>query len=189
MSTTISLNPWRSDPDAPLVQRAQIGDRRAFDSLRHRHDPPLRGFVARRIALMFLEDVVQDTWIACWVKLPQFAGRARFRAWLYGIAVHKCVDTQRARRVESLDETMENALAAPVDEMRSVDLRETVKQALQTLPEAQREVVELYYLKQLTLPEIASTLGRNLNTVKYQLYRAHEVLANVLQELQEGGIA
>jgi RNA polymerase sigma-70 factor, ECF subfamily len=187
MSLTLTWNSWQGDPDTPLVQRAQTGDRHAFDRLRHRHDPPLRGFVARRIALTFLEDIVQDTWLSCWVKLPNFAGRARFKAWLYGIAVHKCADSQRARRTEQLDDITQDALASPEDAMGDVDLRETISQALTTLPDAQREVIELYYLRQLTLPEIATQLGRNLNTVKYQLYRAHEVLADVLKDLQHEG--
>jgi RNA polymerase sigma factor (sigma-70 family) len=52
--------------------------------------------------------------------------------------------------------------------------------ALRTLPEAQREVVELYYYAELTLPEIATSLNRNLNTVKYQFYRAHQAVAREL---------
>lgn len=43
-------------------------------------------------------------------------------------------------------------------------------------------VVEMYYYAELTLPEIALALGRNLNTVKYQFYRAHARAARELQE-------
>ncbi len=48
------------------------------------------------------------------------------------------------------------------------------------MPGAQREVLELYYYAELTLPEIAAALGRNLNTVKYQFYRAHALAAEGL---------
>ena len=44
-------------------------------------------------------------------------------------------------------------------------------------PEAQREVLDLYYWAELTLPEIARALNRNLNTVKYQFYRGHDLVA------------
>lgn len=58
-----------------------------------------------------------------------------------------------------------------------------VERLLAELEETQREVIELYYYAQLTLAEIATVLERNLNTVKYQFYRAHsELLAAVGRE-------
>ena len=62
-------------------------------------------------------------------------------------------------------------------------------EALLKLPENQREVLEMYYFAELTLPEIAGLLDRNLNTVKYQFYRAHTQVAEQLQEsASDGGI-
>jgi hypothetical protein len=51
--------------------------------------------------------------------------------------------------------------------------REAVKVVLSRLPDAQREVLALYYFAELTLPEIATALNRNPNTIKYQFYRAN----------------
>ena len=132
-----------------------------------------------------VDDVVQEIWTACWVAIPKFAGRSRFKAWLYGIATNKCVDYLRAggrRNSASLED-----VGDIVDTQRPydrVDDRDAVTAALRLLPEAQREVVELYYYADLTMPEIAATLKRNLNTVKYQFYRAHQQVA---QELGPGG--
>jgi len=53
---------------------------------------------------------------------------------------------------------------------------------LAQLTDTQREVLELYYFSQLNLPEIARALNRNLNTVKYQFYRAHSELACMMKE-------
>jgi len=59
------------------------------------------------------------------------------------------------------------------DAYRAVELRETIQAALKSVPDEQREVLELYYYAGQTLAEIGQALGRNLNTVKYQFYRAH----------------
>lgn len=172
------------DTDGQLVSKAARGDRRAFDALVHAHEKALRGFVSLRVRPEGVDDVMQDVWTACWVAIPRFAGRSRFKAWLYGIATNKCVDYLRAggrRQCASLDEIGDIADARRPYER--VDDRDAVLTALETLPEAQREVVQLYYYADLTLPEIAQTLKRNLNTVKYQFYRAHQLVA---QELGTG---
>lgn len=179
---TLLTRDGAADQDSSLVARAREGRGTAFDALRRRYDPAMRGFVVRRVGPDAADDLVQDIWLACWTALPQYNGRARFKAWLYGIAAHKCTDHFRARAQQARrDEAAFEAGRYQPDAYAAADLRRTVKGALALLPDAQREVVELYYYGELTLAEIAQALGRNLNTVKYQFYRAH---AQVAQELR-----
>lgn len=168
----------RADPDSALVSKAKSGDRRAFDQLVKRHNEVLRGFVVMRVGQDAADDVLQEIWTACWTALPGFGNRSGFKSWLYGISTNKCKDYHRGRArygAESLDELEE--VASQDNAYGEIDLRESVKDALGKLPDAQKEVVELYYYAGLTLPEIARNVNRNLNTVKYQFYRAHEQVA------------
>jgi RNA polymerase sigma-70 factor, ECF subfamily len=170
-----------ADPEGRLVSRAARGDKRAFDLLVRDHDRALRGFVALRVRSEAVDDVMQEVWTACWVAIPKYAGRSRFKAWLYGIASNKCVDHMRSagrRQSSSLDDIGEVADGRRPYE--AVDERDAVLAALGQLPESQREVVQLYYYADMTLPEIAESLKRNLNTVKYQFYRAHQQVAQEL---------
>lgn len=170
------------DPDDRLVTRARQGETEAFDTLRQRHDRALRGYVARRVGPGAADDVLQDVWIACWGALARFSGRSRFKAWVYGIASHKCTDYLRTRGQSARsEEAAEKTTPSQTDAYAAVDLRQAVLQALGSLPDSQREVVELYYYGELTLAEIATQLDRNQNTVKYQFYRAHEHVARELQ--------
>ncbi len=185
MPVTWVLKPWwrgESDPDAAILMEARRGSQRAFDKLRRQHDQPLRGFVARRVGIDAADDLTQEIWLACWQALPKYEGRSRFKAWLYGIATHKCADCLRARVQEERrhDAARREEMQAP-DAYRAVELRHTVLEALSRLPDAQREVLELYYYAELTLVEIAQALNRNLNTVKYQFYRAHDLVAKELR--------
>jgi RNA polymerase sigma-70 factor, ECF subfamily len=172
----------QEDSDEHLASRARRGDRRAFDCLVHRHERALRGYVALRVGSETVDDVMQEIWTGCWLALPQFARRSRFKVWLYGIAANKCTDQLRSstrRASSSLDELGQIPdLRRPYEQ---VEERDAVFAALEKLPDAQREVMELYYYGELTLPEIASALNRNLNTVKYQFYRAHDTVARVLR--------
>lgn len=171
-----------AEPDAGLLERARRGDSSAFDSLRRLHEQPLRGFVAHRVGSDAADDLTQEIWLACWQALPKYAARSRFKAWLYGIATHKCADCLRSRSQEARRrEAAESLETDQPDAYRAIDLQQTVLAALEHVPEEQREVLELYYYAELTLAEIAQALNRNLNTVKYQFYRAHDQVGKELK--------
>lgn len=151
---------------------------RAFDDLVVAVEPELRRFVSRKVLPQEVDDVLQEIWVAAWQALPQYDGRSKLRTWLYGICLHKCHDRYRAQRHESR--------RIPIEDVEVVDGRPSfennvlrahvVARLLDRLDEAPREVLELYYYAQMTLAEIATILDRNLNTVKYQFYRAHTTL-------------
>lgn len=179
------LSRRRGSAEDGLVTAAQRGDRRAFDALVQIHEKLLRGFLIRRVGAEAAEDVLQETWMAAWTALPKFTRQSRFKAWLFSIALHKVQDFHRARGrspVESLSEETEAGLTAP-DAYAAIDLKHAVQTTLSRLPPAQREVLEMYYYAELTLPEIADALQRNQNTVKYQFYRAHALVADGLGPL------
>jgi RNA polymerase sigma-70 factor (ECF subfamily) len=169
------------EEDNRLVVGAKTGDRRAFDALMRAHRDALRGFVIMRIGQDAAEDILQEVWMACWQGIGKFSGKSRFKSWLYGIAVNKCADHHRGHiRMDSQSLCEVEELQNPVNTERQIILKESIRAALSRLQDAQREVVELYYYAELTLPEIAQALKRNLNTVKYQFYRAHDQVAREL---------
>ena len=174
----------RADPETRLIRSAQRGDKSAFDALVRSHAGALLGFLARQVGPDAAEDVLQETWMAGWTALKTYRGQARFKAWLYAIAQHKCRDYQRVNKHMAVEELSDGLPGLPVskDAYAAVDRTQAVRAALAGLPDAQQEVLELYFYAELTLPEIAETLGRNLNTVKYQFYRAHAQAALALKE-------
>jgi RNA polymerase sigma-70 factor (ECF subfamily) len=141
-------------------------------------EPELRRFVARKVKSEAVDDVLQEVWLGAWQALPSYDHRSKFRTWIYAICIHKCHDHYRSQRTESRLVSIENL--SLLDERPSVEQKvvqsDFVERLLAGLDETQREVLELYYYAQLTLAEIATVLDRNLNTVKYQFYRAHSEL-------------
>lgn len=167
-----------------LVHAAQRGDRHAFDALTRAHVPLLRGYLRRRVGPDAVEDVLQETLIAGWTSLSRYSRRARFKVWLFSIAAHKCADHYRlcGRGVTEIPLREAESMVGHRDVYEALDWKQAIQNALAQLPDEQRAVLELYYYAELTLAEVATVLGRNLNTVKYQFYRAH---AQVEQELAE----
>jgi RNA polymerase sigma-70 factor (ECF subfamily) len=172
-----------------LVAAAQRGSREAYDSLIRVHERQLRGFLAGRVGHNAADDVLQETWLAAWQALPKFSRRGRFRAWLYGIAFHKSIDFHRSKARMPIELPLEETI--PAAEMHdwsgSAELREDVLDQIEKLPDEQREVLDLYYYGELTLAEVAVELGRNLNTVKSQFYRAHAAIALRFEKSAQSG--
>lgn len=169
-----------------LVRVAKAGGRQAFDELMSEHALSLRRFVARKVSPQELDDVIQDTWLAAWEGIGRFNGSGRFRTWLFGIANNKVKDYWRGRAASpnAAPETAVEPSYTP-SAFATVELREILHVAWKTLPADQQEVLDLYYFGGLTLAETARVLGRNLNTVKYQFYRAHDTVANQLRPFWE----
>lgn len=200
--------------EAALVEAARRGDRAAFDTLVGAYRAQLRGFLLRRVGAEAVDDLMQDVWVASWLAMPRFQKRACFRTYLYSIAVNKCMDHHRAQGraaaalgapaganggdgADGQGALLESAVAAadapgaarmrsPEDLYAAAELRETVRGLIDRLPPAQREVLDLYYYAEMNLPEIAQVLKRNLNTVKYQFYRAHDLVGQGL--VQSGAV-
>ncbi len=117
------------------------------------------------------EDVVQDAFLAAWRGAGTFRReRGNARSWLLSIVHHRAVDLLR-RRTAFRPAPLEAAGDAPADldtaeeAARSVE-RRSVRDALGTLPEAQRRTIELAYFGGYTQSELADLMGVPLGTVK-----------------------
>jgi RNA polymerase sigma-70 factor (ECF subfamily) len=163
-----------------LIRRSQAGDRKAFEGLIKVYSGHLRRFVSRKVIEADREDLLQDTWLAAWEGLKGFDPSTNFRLWLYSICYHKIQDHWRRKRTRGapvqLDAEEPAGLYMPA-EFGRVELRECLQTFFAACSPEQLEMLRQYYALGFTLKEIAECSGRNLNTVKYQFYRLHELAA------------
>jgi len=166
-----------------LISAAKRGDRAAFDALCRVHKKGVQSYLCSRAPSDRVEDIIQDVWLTSWERLSSFAARSSYRSWVLGIAVNKIREDYRksAGYVQLFDDQTASLQTSSKSESSEIILRVTVRDAVSQLPEPQRDVIDLYYFSGLSLPEIAETLGRNLNTVKYQFYAGHDRIANLLE--------
>jgi len=167
------------------IVASQCGDREAFDALLEMHRGEIRRFILKRVPKDLADDLLQDIWLAAWVSIGEFDSRSRFRTWLFGIAINKCKTHYRSQQRKlahvPIDDWVKARHAAP-SQPRASDLEDQLPSVLEKLSENHRQLLDLYYYGELTLPEISRLLDRNLNTVKYQFYRAHAELASLIKE-------
>jgi len=167
---------------ARLEERAAIeaclaGDASAFDALVVRHQKSIQ-----RVCYRFTgntedaADLTQEVFVKAYRSLPKFRGTSAFSTWLYRIAVNACLSFKAARknRTEDWDEDHDIVAEGPSAE-ESLDASmnaETVRKALDTLPEKQRVTVIMKVLEERTHAEVAEILGSNVGTVKANLFFA-----------------
>lgn len=178
------------DPDEELVLRVAAGDPAAVRALVARKLPRLLSLAGRMLGDgCEAEDVAQEAFLRVWKHAPKWRpGAARFDTWLHRVALNLCYDRLRRRR--------EVAFATPPDQrdegpgpdrgLQASDTGRRVAQALQALPERQREAVVLCHYQELGNIEAAAAMGISVEAVESLLGRGRRALREALMDLKEG---
>jgi RNA polymerase sigma factor (sigma-70 family) len=177
--------------DLDLHRRLSAGDRGAFDELYRRYAPSAYGLAYRLTGQQMLaQDVVHDAFMALWRAPEAFdPARGAFRTFFLSLVHHRAVDTvrreerlrKRTERAANLEpSTGEDPAEDVVDEAFMGVRRREVREALATLPSAQRKVLELAYFQAYTQAQIAQELGIPIGTVKTRTLAAMRKLRRAL---------
>lgn len=175
--------------DEALIVHWRSGDSAAGDELVRRYARPLLAYLGRLCGNMQLaEEVHQQTWLSVLENLDRFDGKlgvGSFKAWLFRIATNKANDLWRARGRQKkaydglrLIEEAESPDASVRLEAGEKHLE--VQQALDRLPETQKQVVLMRYYAKMKFTEIAETLGCPLNTALGRMHKATLKLREML---------
>ncbi|GAA1324793.1 RNA polymerase sigma factor [Leucobacter albus] len=172
--------------DRILAGRAADGDAAAFAVLVRRYAPMMRAY-ARRIlpGTAELDDVVQEACIAAWEQLDTIEHPDRVKSWLMRITSRKAIDRIRSIRPCSDIETLEISVSASSDPPRRAEANAglaALAEALNQLPESQRQCWVLREIGEYSYDEIAEELGLSTATVRGQLARARKHIIVRMEE-------
>ncbi|MCU0515166.1 MAG: sigma-70 family RNA polymerase sigma factor [Anaerolineae bacterium] len=183
------------DLEQALLRRAQAGDTQAYTDLHLRLEPLIRRYVRRMIQHPETEDdIVQDVFIAFYCHLSQIEPADSLRPYLFRIARNRCYDdlrrVERGHEALSLDEepveitvsfTRAHSQPRPDDLAHWMLLHLEVREAIDRLPEVQRQVLLLFSEENLSYAEMADLLGVSAGTVKSRLFYARKNLCGLLR--------
>jgi RNA polymerase sigma-70 factor (ECF subfamily) len=191
--------------DRALIERAQGGDREAFEELVHRYDRDVL-----RIALNVLHrtedarDVYQEAFLKIYKNLPRFRFECSFYTWMYRVVTNVCLDHLRRRSSRPEDQAPEfagnlngdvpatdffdrqqeqRASSDPERRMMGIEISRRISTALKRLTPRERIVFEMKHYQGLKLRAIGEALGTSEETVKNSLFRATRKLRLQLEEL------
>jgi len=181
----------RKVEDRDLVQKAQHGDKDAFEVLVAKHQGrvfAVAGGILRNRE--DVEDIAQQVFLKAYFSLKRFDQRSAFSTWLYKITVNECWDLLRKKKVRPLvfeSELSEEQAHAYHSTEQGAEFRPDVSEQLATrqqldrwldcLDERDRAMLVMKEMQGFTVEEIAEIMEINGNTVKVRLFRARQKIA------------
>ena len=182
--------------DEALVALVARGDESALGELYDRVGRVAYGIVYRILRdEQLAEDAVQEGFLALWRSAASFrAERAKASTWIVTLVHRRAVDIVRReerRRAEPLESEGRPDAPDPAGSAEDVAWlgfeRDRVQAALRSLPDAQREAIELAYYGGYSQSEVAERLGVPLGTIKSRMFAGLARLREVLDEAESEG--
>jgi RNA polymerase sigma-70 factor (ECF subfamily) len=176
--------------DSQLVARALKGDRKAFEMIVRKYEQPLTSYLGRmtgeREAAL---DFAQEIFLKVYCSLGSYRPAYKFSTWLFKIASNHLIDHWRKKKLPtvSLDQPVDDEdgplMPQVADPTPSVarkfelaEIRQKIERALQSIPEALRELFVLRHVNEFSYEEIADIKGLPVGTVKNRVFQAKELL-------------
>jgi RNA polymerase sigma-70 factor (ECF subfamily) len=184
--------------DQQLVERAQRGDKHAFELLVEKYQRRLGRLISRFVRnAAEAEDVTQEAFIKAYRALPAFRGDSAFYTWLYRIGINTAKNhlVSQGRRAptstpfdaedaeEFEDAALLHEVSTPENELMSKQVIEVVNSSLQELPDDLRTALTLREIEGLSYEEIAAVMDCPIGTVRSRIFRAREAIASNLRPL------
>lgn len=184
--------------DQQLVERAQRGDKRAFELLVLKYQRKLGRLLSRFVRdSAEVEDVTQEAFIKAYRALPSFRGDSAFYTWLYRIGINTAknylvalgrraptttgFDNEEAEGFEDAEQLRDSS--TPESELEGKEIAATVNRAMDALPVDLRTAITLREIEGLSYEEIASVMNCPVGTVRSRIFRARDAIAAELRPL------
>lgn len=176
---------------AELLARAARGDERSWRRLVEQYSGRVYGLIRSHCGDGDLaEEITQSTFCTVAAKLGEYEETGRFESWLFRIAMNRLRDEMRRRRRHAAPmegEPLASLAAASAGPARGADPRasQLLIEAIASLSEADREVINLRHIGGLSFRQLAETLDEPLGTL---LARHHRALRKLREYLEGRGL-
>ena len=161
--------------DDALVEQIRLGDEKAAEELIRRYYTSVLRYCKRQcFNLEKAEDLTQETFLKLFKNLSGYKEKGKFKAYLYTIANHLCIDESRKMKECSLEN--EEEIRDECDELRRIEDKSEISYLLNVLSPEQREAVILRFGEKLSFWEIAKVMGCNMRTAQSRVRNALKIM-------------
>lgn len=190
----------KGERDLAIVSRAKDGDQAAFAELMTRYREPVYYMLLKMIKNTDdAEDLTIEAFGKAFNRIHQYTPNYAFSTWLFKIASNNCIDFIRKKRVsltsmdhaytnedgESVGMQIKSGTPDPEETFIKQQKVKTMREIVDKLKPRYKELIIKRYFEELTYEEISVELDLPLGTVKAQLFRAREFLANVMKKTKD----
>ncbi len=184
----------KAQHDFLLVQKARSGDQKAYAELLGRYRDAIYFMLLKMVNNPSdAEDLTIEAFGKAFKNIGQYTPNFAFSTWLFKIATNNCIDFIRKKRAAtiSLDQsnddpetttvTIQSDTLDPEAHLINSQKIKLLREVVNKLKPRYRTLVELRYFKEYSYEEISQELELPIGTVKAQLFRARELLFNILK--------
>ncbi len=197
LTSNLSL---KAQKDMELVEKARKGDQLAYAELLGRYRDAIYFMLLKMVnSPIDAEDLTIEAFGKAFKNIDQYTPNYAFSTWLFKIATNNCIDFIRKKRAShvSLDQTLDgedSLIPSAMIQADTLDPESTMinkqkikhmRNVVSKLKPRYRQLVELRYFSEYSYEEIAKELDIPIGTVKAQLFRARELLLNILSRSVE----
>ena len=185
---------------AALAAKAKAGDKAAFEALYNQFSEKVFFFALRSTdSSEAARDITSETFVTALEHIGELRNDESFIGWLYSVAYSKCVKYNKESSLSEsfgddagLDSAVKGSslaepLMLPEDYVSDKETREQLKAVIDGLPPELRSAVILYYYEDMSVAEVAKSLGVNENSAKHKLFRARSVIRRKIEKLFGSG--
>lgn len=190
----------KAKKDLSLVEAAIKGDQSAYAELMERYRDSIYFMMLKMVKNADdADDLTIEAFGKAFNRLKQYSPNYAFSTWLFKIASNNCIDFIRKKRIKLT--SMDSGVKTDEGETMYIDARSTAKDPEQEVMHNQkvkhmrelvsklkpryRILVEKRYFEELSYEEISQELDLPLGTVKAQLFRARDFLANMMENTKD----
>jgi RNA polymerase sigma-70 factor (ECF subfamily) len=184
--------------DLVLVDQAIQGDQKAYAELLDRYKDAIYFMLLKMVNNKSdAEDLTIEAFGKAFKNIHQYTPNYAFSTWLFKIATNNCIDFIRKKKanlisIDNTTEDQEGPVSSPTAHLQSSNLDpeeqlikeqnvKLIQEVVGKLKPRYRKLIELRYFSEFSYEEIADELGLPIGTVKAQLFRARELLFNILK--------
>jgi RNA polymerase sigma-70 factor (ECF subfamily) len=178
------------------MRRVKLGDDSAFTELMKRHYKSIMNYVYRFTNdRNDSEDLAQEVFLRVYRSVKEYKPQAKFSTWLYKIATNVCLTEIKVKgrmNKVSLDEFQENKgdvrdsnSPSGYDLINRRDIRDSIFQALNAIPEKERTSIILCKYEGLSYDDVADVIGCTVGAVKTYIHRGRMKLIDKLKPILE----
>lgn len=186
----------KAQEDYHWVQKAKTNDQQAFAFLMSRYKDSLYYTVFKMVQNQEdAEDLTIEAFSKAFAKLEAYTPQFAFSTWLFKIASNHCIDFLRKKRIkavsihqvsrgddgESYEIPVRDLELNPDERMQKNEMVQQIRGVVDQLKPRYKKMIELRYFEEKSYEEIAEEMDLPLGTVKAQLFRARDLLQEIMK--------
>lgn len=181
------MNSESPDDELVAIAKKKIpSSTKAYGFLVVRHEPWVFRMLKNLLRTSEAEEVKQDTFFSGWTQIRKLTENAKFRGWIRTIAVNRAYKKHRRHQIERDYQEASEVFADTEASDTNYEETEAVRNVLYEIEYSHREILVLRYVEELSIGEIAETLGLGESAAKMRLKRARDLFKVHYEEATRG---